>query len=833
MAAYSELKAQLTDSQFIVYLALASTDSFKRVVVYENNAGLTGTLGAVGLGVANLTLEDLPAIVEASVLADAIRTGTRNKIVWNTIEVATQTGVIDGGSGSGEIDQDQLTAIMESIDTKVDAKTKSMFKYKGHVDTVSDLPSSGNEEGDVYRVSSEADAEYVWIEGDNAHWEFVGKTINLSNFYTKSEVDDVISGVVDSVTALGNATDTKIAAEEAARIQAVNAVANSVVVEESARAAAVQSIDEKISFAEIINRVWIYGDGIYDLNLMVKPGMYYCSIDANVVGTAMINLPEGTAEGCLLVLKNSQIFWEGGSNKGRTYYRYQTGAGASVSEYTETWTAGAMLSDVNELKEYFVELNRLQTGINESYGESIRTLTEAHYDLEEKVEHLDYTAFEVYPTSAPIAAGTIDEVTGLTYKYEVPAEMTARFILRTSCAVSESDVTVDWGDGEYTNIKDVPSSNTLVDGNELEVMVSHTYTESKRFIVKFFGKQYFGFGKINKVEGTFGFGSNVRSIVSRILAADLPLASHINCLCNIGAYTDRMLIVDVPTYMITQGMWNLSSMFYENRNLVKATGLRYFQGDIRSVNSLFSKCLSLIETDFIFPAYIRDNGGLASVFNQCPSLVLDIGKVFSDQGFIGTSYTTNYIFAGCASMTGIVPASKLWENGNIEWTKPAESFKGCPAEIRVQVPTSWGGTNTDIEEKLQNGYWKRIAKKDLATLESGVDELRAALSDARVPNVRFIDGGTVEEPIAIDLNAGVWYVALSPFTGALPDSPTDGTVVQISYEHGQNNMKIVPSGNDTINGSPNPCLIGISGEGVLLETDSHRLVYRSGNWILL
>lgn len=111
----------------------------------------------------------------------------------------------------------------------------------------------------------------------------------------------------------------------------------------------ITALDNSIIFKKLIDRIWIYGSDVYDLNYMVGTGIYYCSTDASVVGTAMTNMPEGTAEGILIVTKNSQVFIEGGTAKGRMYYRYETGAGAEVTQYTEAWVAGAMLSDVTSL----------------------------------------------------------------------------------------------------------------------------------------------------------------------------------------------------------------------------------------------------------------------------------------------------------------------------------------------------------------------------------------------------------------------------------------------------------------------------------------------------
>ena len=56
----------------------------------------------------------------------------------------------------------------------------------------------------------------------------------------------------------------------------------------------------------------------------------------------------------------------------------------------------------------------------------------------------DYTAFEVYPTNAVISAGTTDEVTGLTYTYDVPADMTHTFQVRSSTPEDTCDVVIDW-----------------------------------------------------------------------------------------------------------------------------------------------------------------------------------------------------------------------------------------------------------------------------------------------------------------------------------------------------------------------------------------------------
>ena len=70
----------------------------------------------------------------------------------------------------------------------------SVFKYKGSVATVADLPATADVKvGDVYQVATGpqgSSCEYVAVtDGPNATWEELGTTIDLSNYYTKEQVD--------------------------------------------------------------------------------------------------------------------------------------------------------------------------------------------------------------------------------------------------------------------------------------------------------------------------------------------------------------------------------------------------------------------------------------------------------------------------------------------------------------------------------------------------------------------------------------------------------------------------------------------------------------------
>lgn len=80
----------------------------------------------------------------------------------------------------------------------------TVFTFKGRVDTVEELPADGNKQGDVYLVGladASEFAEYYWT---GTMFDYMGKTgsIDLSNYYTKSEVDGLMDGIGDRVTAI-------------------------------------------------------------------------------------------------------------------------------------------------------------------------------------------------------------------------------------------------------------------------------------------------------------------------------------------------------------------------------------------------------------------------------------------------------------------------------------------------------------------------------------------------------------------------------------------------------------------------------------------------------
>ena len=119
-----------------------------------------------------------------------------------TSQLTNDSGFITNAALSGYALSSEIpTAVSEltndsdyATETYVDnaiAGLGNVFEIKGSVATVSDLPASGNEIGDVYYVASEQ-AGYVWIEINNVpQWEELGPSIDLSGYAETADLATV------------------------------------------------------------------------------------------------------------------------------------------------------------------------------------------------------------------------------------------------------------------------------------------------------------------------------------------------------------------------------------------------------------------------------------------------------------------------------------------------------------------------------------------------------------------------------------------------------------------------------------------------------------------
>lgn len=306
----------------------------------------------------------------------------------------------------------------------------------------------------------------------------------------------------------------------------------------------------------------------------------------------------------------------------------------------------------------------------------------------------DYTAFEVYATDTEIAAGSVDDVTGLTYTEAVPAGMTHHFALRTDVAVAkaaEADVVVDWGDGVRETFADAYGVDTQDWESDREVTyrMRHTYAAPGRYIVTISGKDYWNFCSPNEDAGSGEY------ILSRVFDVDLPVASCVTNLTMACRWAQKLLRVRIPTGLdLFANRHNVAFLFKGCRNLVEAIGMKTKFRYARDVSSMFEDCDNLTTTDFELPVEVLKSTGYQHVFFGCGKLAVDINTLLPKTGFANRKVDLSSTFYNCAALTGTVPADILWKDSSKLWSVEA-AFAGCSDAIRAQVPTSWGGTSTD------------------------------------------------------------------------------------------------------------------------------------------
>ena len=309
--------------------------------------------------------------------------------------------------------------------------------------------------------------------------------------------------------------------------------------------------------------------------------------------------------------------------------------------------------------------------------------------------YAEVTKFEVYATDAVIPAGTVDADTGLAYAVDVPAGMSHYFKIRSDALQAVQDVEVDWGDGSSSVLKygdfDSIDISEWDSAGECVYALHHTYAVPGKYIVTINGKKYWGF-----LTGPFTNGGT--SILSRIFAADLPVASWVANLANCGASSPKLQKVLIPTGMdFFVNIHNAAGIFSNCVNLLSATNFATKFQYTRYVQNMFKGCSHMVTCDFRIPQNCIKAIAYKSVYEGCAALTANIADLLPERGFDGVNLDISRCFYGCASLTGTVPAAILWNDMRVVWTH-ANTFTGCSPEILAQVPTSWGGTASEVED---------------------------------------------------------------------------------------------------------------------------------------
>ena len=134
--------------------------------------------------------------------------------VWEPLATGTVVEIINSLE-SDRTDAALSAAQGKALKTLVDelkASVAAALDYKGTKDTYEELPTKGNKKGDVWNVvaahgTTPAGTNYAW---DGAAWDPLGGTIDLSGYYTKTQVDDAISAAKTELEAADTALEGQI-----------------------------------------------------------------------------------------------------------------------------------------------------------------------------------------------------------------------------------------------------------------------------------------------------------------------------------------------------------------------------------------------------------------------------------------------------------------------------------------------------------------------------------------------------------------------------------------------------------------------------------------------
>ena len=117
-----------------------------------------------------------------------------------SLGIPTKTSDLNNDSGFITNSTNSLTNYYNKSETynktEIDNKISSVYKYKGSVASYEDLPSEDLTIGDVYNVETDG-SNYAW---NGVTWDKLGGDVDLSNYYNKTQTDNLLSGKVDTTT---------------------------------------------------------------------------------------------------------------------------------------------------------------------------------------------------------------------------------------------------------------------------------------------------------------------------------------------------------------------------------------------------------------------------------------------------------------------------------------------------------------------------------------------------------------------------------------------------------------------------------------------------------
>ena len=165
-----------------------------------------GTGGSVDSKIATAIQGLDSSIAATSNQAISAVTITDGKITASSkITVPTNTNQLTNGAGFitssdlptkvSDLTNDSGFQTASDVSSAISSAISTVMDYKGSKQTVAQLPSTGNKNGDVWHVV-ENDGEYAW---NGTEWEELGSIIDLSGYVKTSDMVAITSSEINTI----------------------------------------------------------------------------------------------------------------------------------------------------------------------------------------------------------------------------------------------------------------------------------------------------------------------------------------------------------------------------------------------------------------------------------------------------------------------------------------------------------------------------------------------------------------------------------------------------------------------------------------------------------
>lgn len=311
------------------------------------------------------------------------------------------------------------------------------------------------------------------------------------------------------------------------------------------------------------------------------------------------------------------------------------------------------------------------------------------------------SCYEVQCNIDTIKKNTLNEFLNVSYSTDVLPGHIEVLKLRSSNVPENMNVTIDWGDGTDTVIRNcIPHSKDQIGvsegifvnfstvSNEKTYYCTHVYPErNDKYVVTIYGNTYWG----------IHHDPMYSNLLHRVFESYLPICNCVKSLCSIAENAQRLLKINLPSYFDFSNVDNFSSAFKNCKNLRQISGFNkyIFTKQLKYNCSVFEGCENLRFSDCHLSSSIDNyKKGNSDFYKDCNNLNADLITMLPPGGFSKRIVSMKNVFYGCKNLICSdwdYVESILWGDTSRIWKDTHNCFSGCSLSIREHVPESWGG----------------------------------------------------------------------------------------------------------------------------------------------